>query len=60
MKDSIRLVLIGDTDVGKSSLISSFVSRHFPEEVPPVVADVTIPPQVPGGQAGYDKNSFYY
>ena len=49
MKDSIRLVLIGDTDVGKSSLISSFVSRHFPEEVPPVVADVTIPPQVPDG-----------
>jgi Ras family protein T1 len=45
MKDHVRLLLVGETDVGKSSLLSAFVSRHFPEEVPPIVADVTLPPQ---------------
>merc|ERR1711991_699707 len=41
----VNLLLLGDSDVGKSSLISSFVSRHFPEEVPSVIHDVTIPPE---------------
>ena len=45
MKDRVNLLLIGDSDVGKSSLISAFVSRHFPEEVPSVVHDVTVPQQ---------------
>ena len=39
----IRILIIGDSGVGKSSLISSFVSRHFPEEVPSVMIDSIIP-----------------
>ena len=46
MKDHINILLVGDEGVGKSSLISSFISRHFPQEVPPVLADAEIPPDV--------------
>ncbi|RYY89212.1 hypothetical protein EON63_01160 [archaeon] len=43
MKDHVRLLLIGDDGVGKSSLISTYISRHFPNNVPPIIADATIP-----------------
>lgn len=39
----IRILILGDNGVGKSSLISSYVSRHFPEEVPSVMTDAIIP-----------------
>ena len=39
----IRILILGDSGVGKSSLISSYVSRHFPEEVPSVMTDAIIP-----------------
>ena len=39
----IRILILGDSGVGKSSLISSYVSRHFPEEVPSVMTDAVIP-----------------
>lgn len=45
MKDHVKILLVGDSQVGKSSLLSSFVSRHFPQEVPPVLADAVIPPE---------------
>lgn len=43
MKENVKLLFIGDPGVGKSSLISSYVSRHFPEEVPAVMAEAIIP-----------------
>lgn len=43
MKNRVRVLLIGDQGVGKSSLISSYISRHFPQEVPPVLTDAIIP-----------------
>ncbi len=44
MREKVRLLLVGDAQVGKSSLLSAYVSRHFSEEVPHVVADANIPP----------------
>jgi GTPase SAR1 family protein len=44
MREKVRLLLLGDAQVGKSSLLSAYVSRHFSEEVPHVVADANIPP----------------
>ena len=39
MKDHVKIILIGDEGVGKSCLISSYISRHFPQEVPSVMTD---------------------
>ena len=44
MKDRIKILLLGDEGVGKSSLMSSYISRHFPQEVPAVMTDAVIPP----------------
>jgi GTPase SAR1 family protein len=33
MKDNVRILVLGDEGVGKSSLISAFVSQCFPEKV---------------------------
>lgn len=33
MKDTVRILLLGDPGAGKSSLISTFVSQCFPEKV---------------------------
>ena len=37
---SITIVVIGDTEVGKSCLIRSFVDNHFEENYVPSVLDV--------------------
>jgi GTPase SAR1 family protein len=42
MKDHVKILLLGDDGVGKSSLISTYVSRHFPEEVPNLMTDTVI------------------
>ena len=39
----MRILVLGDMGTGKSSLISSFVSRHFPEEPPDVMTDAVLP-----------------
>lgn len=44
MKDHVKILLVGDEGVGKSSLISAYISQHFPQEVPPVMTDAIIPP----------------
>lgn len=43
MKDHVKIAVIGDSQVGKSSLISTYASRHFPGEVPSVLTDCIIP-----------------
>ncbi len=43
MKEHVKILLLGDEGVGKSSLLSAYMSKHFPQEVPPVVIDTTIP-----------------
>ncbi|KAF0687556.1 Aste57867_20675 [Aphanomyces stellatus] len=40
---TIRLMLLGDEKVGKSSLISALVSQHASERVPKVLHDIVIP-----------------
>ncbi|KJE94590.1 rho 1 protein [Capsaspora owczarzaki ATCC 30864] len=46
MRKSVRILLVGDAGVGKSSLITSLIKEQFVEQVPAVVAEVTIPPEV--------------
>lgn len=43
MRDHVNVLLLGDDGVGKSSLLSAYISRHFPQEVPPIVIDAKIP-----------------
>lgn len=42
-RDQITILVLGDDGVGKSSLISTFVSRHFSERVPGVMTRVRLP-----------------
>mmetsp|Transcript_21523 Transcript_21523/g.53194 ORF Transcript_21523/g.53194 Transcript_21523/m.53194 type:complete len:824 (+) Transcript_21523:92-2563(+) len=44
VKSSITVLVLGDEGVGKSSLISTFVSRHFSEVVPGIMTRVRLPP----------------
>mmetsp|Transcript_7729 Transcript_7729/g.11232 ORF Transcript_7729/g.11232 Transcript_7729/m.11232 type:complete len:780 (-) Transcript_7729:360-2699(-) len=44
-KSSITILVLGDEGVGKSSLISTFVARHFSEVVPRVMTRVRLPPE---------------
>ncbi|TRY68974.1 hypothetical protein TCAL_08636 [Tigriopus californicus] len=39
----VRILLIGDRSVGKTSLILSLVSEEFPQDVPPRAEEITIP-----------------
>jgi len=43
-RTSINMLVLGDEGVGKSSLISTFVSRHFSEVVPGIMTRVRLPP----------------
>ncbi|XP_007453674.1 PREDICTED: mitochondrial Rho GTPase 2 [Lipotes vexillifer] len=46
MKRDVRILLLGETQVGKTSLILSLVGEEFPEEVPPRAEEITIPADV--------------
>jgi mitochondrial Rho GTPase 1 len=46
MRRNVRILLLGDPGVGKTSLILSLVSEEFPEEVPPKAEEITIPADV--------------
>jgi len=42
-RKEVRILLIGDRNVGKTSLILSLVSEEFPFDVPPRAEEITIP-----------------
>jgi mitochondrial Rho GTPase 1 len=46
LRRNVRILLVGDPGVGKTSLILSLVSEEFPEEVPPKAEEITIPADV--------------
>lgn len=46
MKDNIKILILGDEGVGKTSLLSTFLSCHFPPEVPPELITITLPSMV--------------
>ncbi|GAM21020.1 hypothetical protein SAMD00019534_041950 [Acytostelium subglobosum LB1] len=48
MKTDIKIVLVGDDGVGKTTIISSLVSDGFVEQVQRVVPDVTKPADIQG------------
>ncbi|WWD20979.1 mitochondrial Rho GTPase 1 [Kwoniella shandongensis] len=45
-RDLVRIVLVGDDGVGKSSIITSLIKESFVSNVQHVVPEVTIPPEV--------------
>lgn len=46
MRKDVRILLVGDAGVGKTSLILSLVSEEFPEDVPAKAEEITIPADV--------------
>ncbi|KAJ2636392.1 ERMES complex Ca(2+)-binding regulatory GTPase gem1 [Coemansia sp. RSA 1286] len=46
MRDDIRIVLVGDDGVGKSTLVTALIKETFIVNVQAVVPEVTIPPEV--------------
>lgn len=46
MRKDVRILLVGEAGVGKTSLILSLVSEEFPEDVPPRAEEITIPADV--------------
>ncbi|XP_054246962.1 mitochondrial Rho GTPase 2 isoform X6 [Indicator indicator] len=46
MKRDVRILLLGEAQVGKTSLIMALVGEEFPEEVPPRAEEITIPADV--------------
>lgn len=42
-RKEVRILLVGDRNVGKTSLILSLVSEEFPLDVPPRAEEITIP-----------------
>lgn len=45
-KRIVRILLVGDAGVGKTSLILSLVSEDFLDDVPPKAEEITIPADV--------------
>lgn len=43
---TVRILLLGEPGVGKTSLILSLVTEEFTEHVPPKVEEITIPADV--------------
>ncbi|KAG1669724.1 Mitochondrial Rho GTPase 1-A [Nymphon striatum] len=43
---AVRILLVGESGVGKTSIILSLVSEEFPDDVPPRAEEITIPADV--------------
>lgn len=43
---NVRILLVGERSVGKTSIILSLVSEEFTEDVPAKAEEITIPPEV--------------
>lgn len=50
----VRILLLGDPGVGKTSLVLSLVSEEFADEVPSKAEEITIPPDVTPEQVPTD------
>lgn len=46
MRRDVRIVLVGDEDSGKSSLITSLIKESFVDRVQPVLPEISLPPEV--------------
>lgn len=46
MRRDVRIVIAGDDDSGKSTLITSLIKEEFVSRVQPVVPEITLPPEV--------------
>ncbi|XP_070616880.1 mitochondrial Rho GTPase 2 isoform X12 [Erythrolamprus reginae] len=46
MRRDVRILLLGEAQVGKTSLIMALVGEEFPEEVPPRAEEIIIPADV--------------
>ncbi|KAJ1678026.1 ERMES complex Ca(2+)-binding regulatory GTPase gem1, partial [Spiromyces aspiralis] len=46
MRDDIRVLLIGDEGVGKSTLITTLIKEEFISDIQPTMPEVTIPPEI--------------
>ena len=46
-REEVRILLVGDRNVGKTSLILSLVSEEFPIDVPAKAEEITIPGDPP-------------
>ena len=47
-REEVRILLVGDRNVGKTSLILSLVSEEFPIDVPAKAEEITIPGEMRG------------
>jgi len=43
---NVRILLVGERNVGKTSIVLSLVSEEFTEDVPPKAEEITIPGDV--------------
>ncbi|KZV73774.1 mitochondrial Rho GTPase [Peniophora sp. CONT] len=46
MRRDVRILLVGDEGVGKSTIVTSLIKESFLEQVQHIVPEVTIPPEV--------------
>ncbi|EJT98761.1 mitochondrial Rho 1 [Dacryopinax primogenitus] len=46
MRRDVRILLVGDDGVGKSTIVTSFIKDYYVPHVQAVVPEVTIPPEV--------------
>lgn len=56
----LRVIVLGDEQVGKTSIIRTFVSQSFPSEVPPANPPIIIPPELSQSRSFLTIIDFYY